>query len=394
MAASEKEKKGKGKTQKRDRKISTRQVMWIAVIAIIFVLIIMGLVEANSSSIGNISNLAQPDSETDDSRQYYTLVDASNINIQIFDNKIAVLSNSMFTVVDGKNLEAIYEFSHGYSSPVLQISGEYALIFDQGSNKFRLDKSTSNIYNSTIQDEIFCASVSENGYVALATSSDAAKSQILVITKAQKEKLSFTVNDGYVANIAISNNGKYIAYNVVNSENGIFTSKIYIMKVNSGDIKSSFTYSVSSIIDLHFASTNLYVVGNDFITVINSLTDENPVYGLNGSDNVIIDSYCYNNNELVITMSQYSSANEQSIVCIGKNGKIAQEIETGLNIKSVSVDGSYINVLTDENILKYKISNGDLVDSKILTESYSEIICLSSNIYGLYQSNIELINEE
>ncbi len=394
MATNEREPKRKYKTQKRIKKISTRQVLWIVIIAIILVLVIMRLFEVNSSSIGNISNSGQSDNETDESGQYYKLTDASNINIQVLDNKIAVLSNSMFTVIDGENLNAAYEFSHGYSSPVLQISGKYALIYDQGSNKFRLDKSTTNIYNITIQDEIFCASVSENGYVALATSSDVAKSQILVYSKSQDEKLSLTVSEGYVANIAVSDNGKYIAYNVVNSENGIFTSKIYIMKISNENIKSSFTYSVSSIIDLHFVSSNLYVVGSDFVSVIKSLNEENPVYGSSGSGDVIINSYCYNNREIIITMSQYSSANKQNIVCIGKNGKILQEIETELNIKSVSANESYLDVLTDESIAQYKISNGDLVDLKTLTEPYSEIICFSSNIYGLYQSNIELISEE
>ncbi len=317
------------------------------------------------------------------------MTDASDVSLKTISGNIAVLSSSMFTVIDPSKDKVIYTFSHGYSNPLINVYGGFAVIYDQGGFKFRLDNSSENIYEQNTENSILTACVSNNGEVAVATTSEENKNTIFVYSKSLSEKLIYNVNDGYISNIALSADGKNLAYVTVTSENGVFTSTVNILTINGEKVKGSFSYS-SSVVDLHFTGSNLYVVGKNFVSLIKSLDTEINIYN---EGEINVSAFCYNpKNQLIVVFPEYV-LNDHNIVYINKNGKIKQKISTELQIKDISASSSYISILTDGKTYTYNASNGTVYKSASLNESYSLILRISSQLYGLHQSEIEVIEE-
>ncbi|MCD7723003.1 MAG: DUF5711 family protein [Clostridiales bacterium] len=384
------ERENRRSEKKAKKQAAAKKIIWAVLIVVMVALFVMKVFELDFSDIK--TKLYQSTGiGTSDSDFSYTLTDSSNVQIFNFGGKIAVLSSSMVTVIDTASADVLYEFSHGYSAPVMKTSGSAALTFDQGAYKFRLDSTTENIYEQTAENSILCADVADNGTAVIATTSDSAKSEITVYSKSLTEKMSYSVSEGYVAAVAISNNGKYLAFTAVTSQNAVFTATVYTMAVNDSEPKASFTYSGTSVIDLHFIKSDLYVVGADFVSIIDSLQSETVVYE---QGTLSINAYCYNSNdELIIAYGEYAASSESNIAYIKKNGKIKCEFNTALSVSCVSASASYISVLAGERTATYSASNGEIISTETSSESYSSILMISSRLYGVYHSNIKLLSE-
>lgn len=69
--------------------------------------------------------------------------------------------------------------------------------------------------------------------------------------------------------------GSRVAFAAVSSENARFKTVVYTMNVDDTEPRAQFEYTGSSVLELRFSSTDLFVVGNDFVSVIDSLKTEN-----------------------------------------------------------------------------------------------------------------------
>ena len=123
------------------------------------------------------------------------------------------------------------------------------------------------------------ADVANNGTIVCALFSDEAKSRIIVLNKNENKKLDYNVKDGYVTYVSLNQNASLLAYTSVNSKNAFLTTTVHILNIGSGEDEFTLEYDKSNIIDLHFNdSGNLYVLGDNFLSVIKSQKKEEVVF--------------------------------------------------------------------------------------------------------------------
>ena len=382
--------------ERRERKIKKRNkkrtVIWVLLIAVIVALGVIKLSEINFSSlfssIGESSGLSE--TVSDDSNFPYRISGEGNSQLAVIGNRIAILNDSVYTVINSSNAQERIKDEHGYVNPILRVSGGYSVLFDQGANTYRLDSATENIYENSVDEEILCADVSDTGVVAIASVSGIHKSRITVYGKSFTERMNYEISGGYITSIDISDNSRYVAVTVMSSENAKIKSTLYIMSVGYNEPKAKFEYLGSAILDIHFSSNDLYVVGNDFVSVINSLEKEIAVYGQGSIDTV---AYCYNPSDvLIIAYGEYVGAPNNIISYVKASGQIKTQIEVSSQIKDVTASGTEMTALTGGEIISFKISNGKETRRLSVDDSYTEIAQMSSKIYGMRSSKLELVN--
>lgn len=277
MASNQRENERAARKSAKARKI--QKIIWIALAVVIVAIIAMKISEIDFKALKN--NLTDENGKlsisslvSDESRFPVLLDSSGDITFGTAGNQLAVLSDVSFTVVNSGNANVQYSDNHGFANPIMKTSGSYAVIFDQGTDKYRLDSATEKIYTDKCDNIILCADVSNSGIIALATTSNEAKSEIVVHNKALKEKLKYKVSGGYVTAVAIDDSSNRIAFAAVNSENAKLKTTVYTMNINDEKPRAEFVYYSSAVLDLHFSSSDLYVVGSDFISIISSLKDE------------------------------------------------------------------------------------------------------------------------
>lgn len=390
MADTERAKQRRSKKNAKNRK--RLAIIWMMLILVVAVIIVMKISEINFSAIfsgddkGNSISL----SDTVEKGYPYRIAAGDNNTLSAIGSRLAILNDSSYTVLDASDAEEFIKDDHGYANPLIKISGGYSVIYDQGAFTYRLDTRSENVYENSSDGEILCADVADTGAVAIASVSRSLKSNVSVFSKSFSHKMNYDVS-GYITAIAIDDRGKNVAFVVTETENAEIKSTLYTMYVNDGEPSASFVYSGSSILDIHFVSGNLYVVGNNFVSVIQSMKKEIIVYE-KGSINTL--AYSYNPaDNLVIGYGEYVGASESKLAYIRQNGNIKTTVDIKSVIKDVSASGNEMAALTGSEVASYKLSNGKERKHIKVDDSYTDIQYISSDIYAKHHSLLEIINE-
>lgn len=390
MATNQREIERQEKKEKKQHKNTL--IFWCVVLVIVLVLLIMKLCEIDYKELKNqiSAKISESQSVSDDEKFPYVLDNSDDVVLSELGNKIFVMSDETLSVVDSSDAKQIFIDDHGFSNPVMNVRGSYSVAFDQGSNKYRLDTSKGNVYKSTADNTILCACPSASGTVAMALTSSEAKSEIVVLNKSLNEKLRYPVSSGYVTDIAVDDNVNRIAFAVIYSENASFYTTVYTMNVDDAAPKAEFTFP-STVLDIRFSGSKLFVVGMDFVSVISSMKIEEKIFE-QGSINVV--SFSYNSaDNLVLAYSEYTGQTDHKIALITPSGKIKTNMTVNANIKDISASSSEISVLTDDSVIVYSIRNGEVKNQYAVDDSYSSILQMSSKIFAKHRSYIELLTD-
>ena len=219
--------------------------------------------------------------------------------------------------------------------------------------------------------------------------SDEAKSRIIVLNKNENKKLDYNVKDGYVTYVSLNQNASLLAYTSVDSKNAFLTTTVHILNIGSGEEEFTLEYDKSNIIDLHFNdSGNLYVLGDNFLSVIKSQKKEEVVFK-KGSISTI--NYCYtSSNELVINYSGYDKSSKSKVAYIKSNGKVKSSFSIKGEAKSISSSSNEITVLLPQKICIYSLTKGEKKESISCDSSVNSAVKASSRVYVQYGQYIDI----
>lgn len=379
--------------ERRARKDKRKKIIiWIIIAVVIVILAIMKISEININSVMN--RFVDSDGKLNvsagisDDNYPYTLDASQNVSLVNINNKLGVMTPNSFTVLDSKTAEVEYGFQHGYSNPVLETAGVYSLVYDQGGDIFRLDTISASVYEEDTDNSIYCANVSKDGDVAVATTSKDALCCITVYSKTLKELFSVNTSDGYVVSVALSDNGKKVAFATVQGKDANIVTNVSVYNVSSGTkCYETVLLPQGSVIDLSFCGNNLYVVGDTYAGVITKSGEYKDVYE---KDSISTRCFCYSpSGDLIIAFNSFSNSTDNTVSYVKKNGDIKTAISVSSNVKSVTASSSLISVLTNSEIISYSISNGEEKEKIVVDDAVKTICRMGSEVFIHKQSVID-----
>ena len=288
----------------------------------------------------------------------------------VYDDTVKVLDS---TAKELSNL------NHDYDHPVLSSNSGRALIFDEGAKKFRVQSKTKVLYEKELEYMILTGAMGKDGTVAIGSSTKDAQSMLTVYNTKAEEIFVWKCAKENIISCDVSDNGKYFAVTVLGVNNGSVYSKVHIFNKNDEEPKATFEYVDSAVSSVQFLSNEtLFVFGNNICEVIKG---DKVKEKIDVSVNTPYMLYISDNNTAVLVLSKYSSTTQKIIKVFNKSGSelFTQEIN-GL-IKSVSTDGKYTGVLTDEQVQIYNNRNGKLCGSADVNTDAEKVMISGRNTY-------------
>lgn len=288
----------------------------------------------------------------------------------VYDDTVKVLDS---TAKELSNL------NHDYDHPVLSSNSGRALIFDEGAKKFRVQSKTKVLYEKELEYMILTGAMGKDGTVAIGSRTKDAQSMLTVYNTKAEEIFVWKCAKENIISCDVSDNGKYFAVTVLGVNNGSVYSKVHIFNKNDEEPKATFEYVDSAVSSVQFLSNEtLFVFGNNICEVIKG---DKVKEKIDVSVNTPYKLYISDNNTAVLVLSKYSSTTQKIIKVFNKSGSelFTQEIN-GL-IKSVSTDGKYTGVLTDEQVQIYNNRNGKLCGSADVNTDAEKVMISGRNTY-------------
>lgn len=395
MADNQREMERREKRAQKDRR--NKKIIWIIIAVIILILIIMKIFEININSV--------IDRFTDENGKFtltqgvvednfpYNTDSSGSVSMVNINNQLGVLTPSTFTVLDSKDGNVDYAFEHGYSNPVLETEGVYSLIYDQGSDTYRLDTTSNKVYEEETQGTVLCADVAKNGTVAVAETSDDSLCEITVLTKSLEKKASFSVSDGYAVAVSLSDNAKKLAVATVQGENAQLKTSVILYDLTKEDDGGTAVQMPSGLItDLNYSGSRLFAVADIYAGFISSDGKYNELFK---SGDISVRCYDYTpSDDLILVYNTYDNSTENELCYIKKNGKIKNSFSVTGNIKSISATSSLVNILTDNQIVSYNFSDSEKKNEFTTDDSARSICGMGSEIFVHKQSLIDRIEDD
>lgn len=296
--------------------------------------------------------------------------------VLLYDDSVKVLDTT------AKELSSI---SHKYDHPVMQSNSGRVLLYDEGGNKFKVQSKTRTLYEKETKYMILTGALGKDGSVAVATRAEDAQSMLTVYNSKEKEIFVWKCAKENIISCDVSDNGKLIAVSVLGVENGSVYSKVYIFDKKKDSPKASFTYQDSAVSSIRFLSNEtLFVLGNNVCSVIKGEKEEK----INVSVNTPYMIHISDNNTAVLVLSKYSSTTQKLVNVYDKSGRELFSNEIDGLVKSVSTDGKYVGVLTDNNVQIYNMK-GERVGLANVNTDAEKVIVSGRNTYVYSADKIE-----
>lgn len=128
---------------------------------------------------------------------------------------------------------AFLEKQHGFSNPAMKTSSERVLVYNRESTGYAVLNNSKELYRGDLKNMIYRADICNKGFTAFVTSYEGYAAAVSVYNKSMKLKFSWYLTDGFISDIALSNNGKYIAVAAVTVQNGAYSSKVHCFSLKS-----------------------------------------------------------------------------------------------------------------------------------------------------------------
>ena len=392
MAEKRKVNRKKPVPKKRKKKMTltlknTKTLKVLAVVFVILLLVVIGAAQFGGVTFATIGDSIRTSLAGVGSGEGYPyrmngveICDAGMTNsdlVLVYDDSVKVLDST------AKELSNI---AHKYNHPIMSSNSGRVLLYDEGGKSFRVQSKTRILYEKELDHTIYTGAMGKDGTVALATSASGAESMLTVYDNDKDEVFVWKCAKEHIISCDVSDNGRLFAVSVMGVDNGSIYSKVYIFNKNKTEAQATFEYKDSSVSSVQFLSNEtLFVLGNNVCQIIkgDEVKEEIDV-----SINTPSRLYISDNNTAILVLSKYSSTTQKIIKVYNKSGVelFTQEID-GL-VKSVSTDGKYIAVLTDDNVQIFN-HKGNAVGSTDVNTDAEEVIVSSRNTYVYSLDKIE-----
>ncbi len=170
-------------------------------------------------------------------------ISSSEADFAPYRGGVAIAGSEVVTVVSGSGRQTM-SVNVAYATPCVRTSEKYCLTFGRGERSFAVYNSFVQVYRELTDFPVYDAAVGDNGCFAVVTRSRDYTSEV-IIYNADMEKLADYHLNGYVTGLAMNRAGDRLGVVSVESVNGIWQTKVTLIRVGNHISESSATLSGS-----------------------------------------------------------------------------------------------------------------------------------------------------
>ncbi|MBE6753780.1 MAG: hypothetical protein E7559_05465 [Ruminococcaceae bacterium] len=199
---------------------------------------------------------------------------------------IAVLSDSTTSVLNRSGKEAVNS-THSMTNPGMKTAGRYALVFDIGQKKARLETAAGTLSTASTEYPIISGAVSRKGDFALVTKGSTHSASMISDVNVYDRKGEWTYKYHhamyYINDAALSGNGKYLAVSGISAEEGKLKSVVMVYRVGEEKPRATLTQQDNIFLALEFTSADtLYCIGDKVMLVVDDYGESYATVNLAG----------------------------------------------------------------------------------------------------------------
>lgn len=313
------------------------------------------------------------------------LSDSSEYQTGMIGDRLVILSDADFSVysTDGEKLASR---SHDYSNVILKTAANRALIYESSGNKLRVETSRKTLFEKTLDDKIIFARISNEGYIAVVSTSDT-YSCMLTVFDMNGNAIYYRGSVDRIIEVCFNNESTGCRITVMDANIGQIVSRAYQVNFTSEDEKWTTNEFETLCVDLYTTSADgLFILGDTKCAY----------YDKNGT---FLKGYSYKNtlisggfmNDRAAMIFKNAKRRKTSLVLV--NGMESAPIEKIIegNLKYLVAESELAYVMTDNEIIAYDY-DGNVVSKASISDIYHSFLKSGNTIFLIGNTRIDKIN--
>lgn len=349
--------KAQNSSNKNKAKNSLVLLKTIAVIFVVFLLLFLATETFGVATLSSMSDSVKSFVASLKSGEGYPYqISSSSVkNIDMISNNVFLLTDNATISLDSTAKE-VAKISHTYASPAMSIQGGRAIIYDRGGYRYMVQSRTEKLFDGETKHKILTCDMGKSGNIAVVTlEKDSACVVTVYSNKFTKVQFKWACYSERIVDVALSDNGKYLAVAAISAKDGEVFSKVYVFDFNYSKAIAVFDYPKTSAFDVEFSGRDtIIVMGDNLRSVIKNKTQRQEDISFETS--TIMRYSMAENGRNAVLLSEYGSANKNILKVYDKNGKEVFNKKIESTVKNIYCNANTTGVLLDDKLIIYDIS--------------------------------------
>lgn len=351
---------------------------------IILVILMLLLLAANAfagTTISGIGNALTGYIEKLSSGNGYPYdISSENLkNVYPSDSNIILLTD-VYARILSPGAKMKLNVQHNYSAPVVDASGSRFIIYDRDSKHYRVVNGKTISDQMEAEGNILTCEMASNGSFCVASRSAQTASTFTVYDRKFNEVFKWNSSSDHIIDVALTDNGKYVAVAALGAEKGEVYSKVLIFNVKSSEALGEFKFSGTAVADLHFTAREyLYITGDNMFTIIDKNKSEIKSQETFESGSLKFVSVG-ENGETAVMFSKYGSDNTGTVKYYSYKGEESFAFDSKASIYAVAAGKNKFAVYYGDEIIVYN-NKGEEKKKIKCTADYDKIFYAGSELY-------------
>lgn len=379
------------KIRKKDKRRTVFKVIGLLVLVILLIAGILftkpywtPALDTVSLRINRIIHSSEEDGEF--ATKNFPVEISSDIDYQVarMDNYFALLSDTHLYLynLDG---ELSDDRKYSYKNPVLKEADKKTLIYESGGTHFRVDNKYKMLYEKQVDNDIIFARISNEGYVAVVTNSEAHICTLTVYNSEGKQIYSRESTDRIIE-VCFNQDSTGCSLVSVNAESGEIVSQAHTFDFNSVEEKWVSTELATLCLSAYFTQENgIFIFGDEMCAYYDST-------------GVRLGGYAYKNDLIdgtfvdgkVAMIFKNEEIRKTSLVLINGSDATPMEIEIDKELKYIYADENQVYMLTGSSIETYSY-NGKLLKQIPISDTYYKFVRIGDYMFLLGYDKIDRV---
>lgn len=297
---------------------------------------------------------------------------------------LAILSDAYIYIYteDGELYE---ERQHAYANAMLQTSGKKALIYESGGNKFRIDNKRKNLYTKKMEQNIIFARISENGNVAVITTSDTYICKLTIFDDSGEEIYSRNCVER-VIDLTFNEDGTGCILATSDAADGEIISKIISVSFDSKKDKWTSDALNTMCLKTYYDRNGILVLGDTKCAYYSNNGELLTSYDYPSS---LVD-WDYRDGKIAMLFENEIKRQNYFTTIDSEKREPNQNEFSNSSANCIRISGGQVLILSKEGIIKYDFNGGG--EKNISSESaYEKFILIDNYIFLLGYDRIDRI---
>lgn len=271
-----------------------------------------------------------------------------------------------------------------YSSPAVEINGDRVVVYDRGNTSYSLMKNERLYSQQKTDNRIIDFALSKKDNYAIAVKDEKAKSVLFGMDARGKVIYQWNCPKGYISDVAITPDGGKVAVTVIDSENAVLSSTVYILDFEYDSAYAQFEYKAETVLGAKFLSERKIQVVTDKNVYCISGKEQNVVYEY-GTDDIY---FCdFSDKYTAVVTKDYSSDDSFTLSLFTKSGKLKSSVELNGKVRGLAVSDKSASVLFTDKTETYS-KRGKLVGRIENINHYDDIALVGNFVYVLSSDSV------